>query len=47
MYCTAMKGYLRAHVEKFKYQSINTQQWKEFFLEHFKKQVWLIVCIVH
>ena len=34
-----MKGYLRAHVEHFKYKTITTPLWKEFFLSHFKKQV--------
>ena len=34
-----MKGYLRAHVEKFKYGILDSDQWKEFFLEHFKKEV--------
>lgn len=34
-----MKAYLKAHVDKFKYGSIDTDQWKTFFLEYFEKEV--------
>ena len=37
--CAGMKRYLRAHVEKFKYGIFDSLQWKQFFLEHFKKEV--------
>ena len=38
-----MKGYLRAHVEQFKYKAISTEEWKKFFLKYFQEQV--IVCM--
>ena len=31
--------YLRAHVEHFKYRTITTDDWKEYFLSYFHKQV--------
>lgn len=33
-----MKGYLRSHVENFKYKTIDSNEWKEFFLQHFEKE---------
>lgn len=31
----AMEGYLRAYIEKFKYRSLNTQEWKQFICQYF------------
>ena len=31
--------YLRKHVEHFKYKTITTDDWKNFFLSYFDKQV--------
>jgi leukotriene-A4 hydrolase len=33
-----MKSYLRAHVEQFKYRTIDTDQWKEFLFKHFEQK---------
>lgn len=44
-YCTRLipslefDKYLRAHVEHFKYKTITTKDWKDFFLSYFHKQV--------
>ena len=39
MIISLVQVYLRAHVEQFKYGVFDSLQWKQFFLEHFKKEV--------
>ena len=39
IYIEIFDKYLRAHVENFKYKTITTDDWKEFFLSYFDKQV--------
>lgn len=34
----AMEGYLRAYIEKYKYKSLNSQEWKEFICQYFAEQ---------
>ena len=34
-----MEGYLRAYIEKYKYKSLNSQEWKEFICQYFAEQV--------
>ena len=37
-----MIRYLHAHVEHFKYKNIDSDEFKDFFLQHFKKEVQII-----
>nr|XP_054751062.1 leukotriene A-4 hydrolase-like [Lytechinus pictus] len=32
------EGYLKAYIDKFKYRSLTTQDWKDFFLEYFHEK---------
>ena len=34
-----MEGYLSAYKDKYKYKSLNSQEWKDFICQHFAKQV--------
>ena len=39
LHAGSLDGFLRAFVEKFKHTTVNSKEWKEFFLEYFHKQV--------
>ena len=42
MYLDVFNKYLRAHIERFKGKSIDTNDWKEFLYEYFADKVtWL------
>ena len=43
-----MESFLKAYVEKFKFQSITTDDWKTFFLSYFSTEVGILfVCTLY
>jgi leukotriene-A4 hydrolase len=34
-----LDGFLKAHIAKFRYRTVTTEQWKQFLLEYFHKEV--------
>ena len=34
-----LDGFLKAHIAKFRYGTVTTEQWKQFLLEYFHKEV--------
>ena len=34
-----MDGFLKAYIAKFRYGTVTTEQWKQFLLEYFHKEV--------
>ena len=39
--------YLKAHIEKFKGKSINSDQWKDFLYEYFHDKVSILIFFKH
>ena len=35
----SLDGFLKAYIAKYRYGTVTTDQWKEFFLEFFSKEV--------
>lgn len=47
LYSGALDAYLRSYVEKYKFLTITSVEWKENFLQYFNKQVYNNNVVLH
>ena len=38
-----LDGFLKAYIAKYRYSTVTTEEWKEFFLDFFNKEVCALV----